>query len=122
MIRHARAAPHAVGALSIAMIQQTLATALVPHSRRPCADNAGGSAANVPAVRLASVVLAAHEEQGAASAAGEHHESVVHGRGSVAHRLSTSAYKLLVSASTTLDPPGQRCGGAAYRITLRWRR
>ncbi len=55
MIRHASAQPHAVGALSIAMIQPILVTALVPHSRRPCADNAGGGAANVPAVRLASV-------------------------------------------------------------------
>ena len=97
MIRHASAQPHAVGALPIAMVQPPLVAALVPHSRSPCADNAGSGAANAPAVRLASVLLAAHEEQRAASAAGEHHESVVHVRGSVVHRLSTSADKSPVS-------------------------
>jgi hypothetical protein len=97
MIRHASAQPHAVGALPIAMVQPPLVAELVPHSRSPCADNAGSGAANAPAVRLASVLLAAHEEQRAASAAGEHHESVVHVRGSVVHRLSTSADKSPVS-------------------------
>ncbi len=39
----------------------------------------GSSAASVPAVRLASVVLAAHEERRAAPAAPEHHENLVEG-------------------------------------------
>jgi hypothetical protein len=77
-IRHASAEPHAVGALPVAMIEPTRVAALMPHSRRSCADDTGSSAASVPAVRLASEVLAAHEERRAAPAAPEHHENVVH--------------------------------------------
>jgi hypothetical protein len=109
MIRHATALPHAVGALPIAMIQPTRVAALVPLPRSSCADNAGSGAAGVPAVRLASVVLAAHEERGAAPAAREHHESVVHAHGSVVHRLSTGGPQLAGLPLDHLPPSAPRC-------------
>ena len=78
MIRHASPQPQAVGALPIAMVQPTEVAALVLPSRSSRADGTGSGAARVPAVRLASVVLLAHEERCAAPAAREHHENVLH--------------------------------------------
>ncbi len=78
VIRHASAQPHAVGTLAVAMVKPARLAALMPHSRCSCADDTGRRAASVPAVRLASEVLAADEEQRAAPAAPEHHENVVH--------------------------------------------
>jgi hypothetical protein len=78
VIRHASAQPHAVRALAVAMVKPARLAALMPHSRCSCADDTGRRAASVPAVRLASVVLAAHEERRAAPAAPDHHKNLVH--------------------------------------------